>query len=89
MPERVRIGQLAGEVGLHGNKIRRLADAGAIPSQRTEGGQRVFGLQAVKDTLAARSTKRHPAPAARIVAKKDGLSWEMTVSLPGLQEHEV
>ena len=89
MSGRVRIGQLARAVGLHENTIRRLADAGIIPSERTEGGQRVFNIQAVEDALAARSKNRHPSRLARIVIKGDTVSWEKTVSLPGLQEHEV
>ncbi|MDP1719405.1 MAG: DUF4325 domain-containing protein [Candidatus Nanopelagicaceae bacterium] len=89
MAERVRIGQLARVVGLHENTIRRLADAGIIPSERTEGGQRVFNIEAVADALAARSRNRHPSRLARVVVKDDAVSWEKTVSLPGLQEHEV
>ncbi|MEK6649269.1 MAG: DUF4325 domain-containing protein [Actinomycetota bacterium] len=89
MSELVRIGQLARAVGLHENTIRRLADAGIIPSERTEGGQRVFNIQAVEDALAARSKNRHPSRLARIAVKGDTASWEKTVSLPGLQEHEV
>ena len=89
MSELVRIGQLARAVGLHENTIRRLADAGIIPSERTEGGQRVFEIEAVEDALAARSKNRHPSRLARIVVKDDTVGWEKTVSLPGLQEHEV
>ncbi|HUW87372.1 MAG TPA: DUF4325 domain-containing protein [Candidatus Paceibacterota bacterium] len=89
MSGRVRIGQLARAVGLHENTIRRLADTGIIPSERTEGGQRVFEIEAVEDALATRSKNRHPSRLARIVVKDDTVGWEKTVSLPGLQEDEV
>jgi len=89
MSERVRIGQLARAVGLHENTIRRLADAGIIPSERTAGGQRVFNIQAVKDALEVRSKNRHPSRLARVVVKNDIADWEKSVSLRGLQEHEV
>ena len=89
LAEGVRIGQLANVIGLHENTIRRLADTGVIPSSRTKGGQRVFDLQAVKDALVTRSVERHTSSVAQIVAKKDTLIWEKTVSISGLQEHEV
>jgi len=87
--EQVRIGQLANAVGLHENTIRRLADAGIIPSVRTAGGQRLFEIEAVKDALEARSKNRHPSRLARVVVKNDIVDWEKLASLRGLQEHEV
>ncbi len=89
MSERVRIGQLARVVGLHENTIRRFADAGIIPSARTDGGQRVFDIKAVEDALAARGKNRHPSRRARVVVKNDIMDWEKSVPLSGLQEHEV
>jgi len=87
--EQVRIGQLAKAIGLHENTIRRLADAEVIPSERTEGGQRVFEIEAVKEALEARSENRHPSRRAKIVVSDDVISWEKSSSLSGLQEHEV
>lgn len=89
MSERVRIGQLARAVGLHENTIRRLADAGIIPSARTEGGQRVFDIKTVEDALAVRSKNRHSSRLARVVVKNDIVDWEKSTWLRGLQEHEV
>lgn len=89
MLESVRIGELARAVGLHENTIRRLADAGIIPSARTEGGQRVFDVKAVEEALAIRSKNRHPTRRARVVVKDGVTSWVKTTSLSGLQEHEV
>ena len=89
MSERVRIGQLARAVGLHENTIRRFADAGIIPSARTEGGQRVFDIKAVEDALAVRLRNRHPSRRAKVVVRSEAISWVKTASLSGLQEHEV
>ena len=87
MSKRVRIGQLARAVGLHENTIRRFADAGIIPSARTEGGQRVFDIKAVEDALAARLQNR--SRRAKVVVRSEAISWVKTASLSGLQEHEV
>lgn len=89
MSDGVRIGQLARAIGLHENTLRRLADSGVIPSGRTAGGQRVFEIEAVKAALERRSKKRLSSSVARISTKDDALTWEKSVALFGLEEHEV
>lgn len=85
----MRIGELAHEIGLHENTIRRFADTKVIPSERTEGGHRLFDVRAVSAALEARSKNRRPSRAASIVTREGEKSWEKTVSLQGLQEDEV
>lgn len=89
MPDReetvVRIGDVAKELGLSASRVRQLANSGVIPSTRTEGGQRVFDLAAVRAAvgrreLAAKGRSRRP------VADPD---WEHELTLLGLAEHEV
>src|SRR5690242_13996929 len=59
----VRIGTLAKIFGMPVHTLRRLADAGKLPSQRTSGGHRVFSPTAVRAALASSDKGRFgPAP---------------------------
>lgn len=84
----VRIGELSKKVNLHINTLRRLADNGDIPVERTSGGQRLFDLDAVLDALEIRSKTRHRY--RRASSSVDGsASWQREFPLRNLQEHEV
>jgi hypothetical protein len=78
----IRIGELSENLGIPIKTLRRLADQGAIPSQRTGGGHRVFDLSHVRAALAG------AIPEATIVptGKPD---WSGTFTLAGLEESEV
>lgn len=85
-PERlVRIGEVAAEFGLSVSRIRQLADADAIPSTRSAGGQRLFDLGAVRAALARRTLPLDPLTAAE-EAKP---SWHRELTLLGLAEDVV
>jgi excisionase family DNA binding protein len=88
MPEPIRIGELSNIVKLHVNTLRRLADNGEIPMERTAGGQRLFNVNAVLNALEMRSKVRHPS--GRITTSRDGsANWQKEFRLENLQEHEV
>src|SRR4051794_1059888 len=55
MPRLVRVSDVAHELGVSISRLRQLADSGAIPSQRSAGGHRVFDLGAVRRALALRA----------------------------------
>lgn len=79
----MRVGEVAREVGLSPARLRHLADAGVIPSERSPGGHRVFDPRAVRRALdglggAAATTQRWVAP-----------DWERLLPLAGLQEDTV
>jgi excisionase family DNA binding protein len=82
---RVRIGEVAADLGLSASRIRQLADSGAIPSARTSGGQRLFDLGEVRAALARRSLPLDPLTAAE-EAKP---SWHRDLTLLGLSEDVV
>ena len=51
MARLVRVGDLARELGVTAARLRRLSDAGVIPSERSPGGHRVYAPGAVRDAL--------------------------------------
>ncbi len=59
-----RIGQAAELLGVSADTVRRLADSGRLPTQRTTGGQRVIDGTALASYLAASP----PAPEAEAIA---------------------
>jgi anti-sigma regulatory factor (Ser/Thr protein kinase)/predicted DNA-binding transcriptional regulator AlpA len=81
----VRIGDVAAELGLSVSWIRQLADAEAIPSTRSSGGQRLFDLGEVRAALARRALPLDPLTAAE-EAKP---SWTRELTLLGLSEDVV
>lgn len=84
MSRLIRIGDVAGLMGLSVSRVRQLANEGAIPSRRTEGGHRVFDLDEVENVLALSADSHLP--------RLDPLGspqWARSVALPGLAEHLV
>jgi anti-sigma regulatory factor (Ser/Thr protein kinase) len=82
---RTRIADVAQEVGLSPTRIRQLADAGIIPSERTSGGHRTFNLAAVRAALAQRSlTAGAVAPASSLGTP----GWHRELSTIGLAEDQ-
>lgn len=79
----VRIGQVASELGLSVSRVRQLADEGVIPSQRTEGGHRLFDLGLVREAL-ARKALGDVAPELRSSPR-----WVRSLPLQGLAEDQV
>lgn len=75
--EPVRIGTVAQELGLSVSRVRELADKGAIPSIRSQGGHRLFDLGAVREAV-ARSQRSRGKPI-----------WQRTLPLVGLAEDQV
>jgi len=82
---RVRIADVAREIGLSPTRIRQLADVGTIPSTRTSGGHRLFDLPAVRAALARRTLPEGPSP----LATAGEPTWRRELTLLGLAEHEV
>jgi anti-sigma regulatory factor (Ser/Thr protein kinase) len=79
----LRVGELAKELGISPARLRQMADSGAIPSERTAGGHRVFDLGAVRSTLASSATPE-------LTAKRwQSPSWHQVLNLAGLQEDAV
>jgi anti-sigma regulatory factor (Ser/Thr protein kinase) len=92
MPDKpVSIGRLAAEVGFSQNWLRSLAETGQIPSTRTVGGHRRFDVDAVRAALRQRENRRGTAgeltPATVEPAREP--DWQRSLSLQGLDEHDV
>lgn len=81
----VRIGEIAAESGLSVSRIRQLADAEAIPSTRSPGGQRLFNRGEVRAALARRTLPLDPLS----VAEEAKPSWSRELTLLGLSEDVV
>jgi hypothetical protein len=81
----VRIGDVAAELGLSVSRIRQLADAEAIPSTRSPGGQRLFELGEVRAALGRRTLPLDPLSAAEDMKP----SWRRELTLLGLSEDVV
>jgi excisionase family DNA binding protein len=79
----VRIGQVAQQLGLSVSRVRQLADEGLIPSQRTEGGHRLFDLGLVRESLARR------ALAGAALKLPSAAGWAKSLPLQGLAEDQV
>jgi len=82
MSEAVRIGELSMRIGLPISSLRRLADEGRIPSERTPGGHRIFDPTAVMSTLAGEFPQPQVLPAR-------SADWTSSFGLPGLDESRV
>ena len=86
MSNLVGIGEIARVAKLHPNTIRKLANSGAIPSVRTQGGQRRFNITLVQSALASRNSTRIAGStdiAQSIIPEK---KWEREFPLAGLSE---
>lgn len=83
--ESVRIGDLAKDLGVPVWTVRRLADSGRIPFERTSGGHRVFDPSAVRTALAAATDELGAARTEPDTAP----AWDQTFDLDGLEEHLV
>jgi anti-sigma regulatory factor (Ser/Thr protein kinase) len=81
----VRIADVARELGLSPTRIRQLADAGIIPSTRTQGGHRLFDLATVRAAIARRTLAEGPS----LLAASGEPNWRYELTLLGLAEHEV
>jgi hypothetical protein len=84
-PNLVRVADVARELGLSPTRIRQLADAGVIPSSRTQGGHRLFNLGEVRAAIARRTLPADPLTAAM----KASPSWHHGLTLLGLSEDVV
>lgn len=71
------IGTAAKQLGLSVKTLRRLADVGKVPSERTEGGHRRFSVEAVRASL---------ADAAASAPAEQPPDWTRALSLDGLDE---
>lgn len=76
----MRIGEVAKKLGLSVSQVRKLADAGSLPSERSSGGHRLFELAAVREALL-----RNPPPSVKTLPP-DLIQQRSTV---GLEEHLV
>lgn len=79
----MRVGDVARELGVSPSRLRQLADSGAIPSERSPGGHRVFDPGAVRSALARQSSFELTQP------RWTDPDWERTLPLAGLQEDAV
>lgn len=83
MARLVRVGDVARELGVSVSRLRQLADADVIPSERSPGGHRVFDPGAVRSALARLAMTDMISPRW---ARPD---WERVLPLAGLQEDAV
>lgn len=89
----LRIGALSRAVGLSVGRLRRLADEGVLPVERTGGGHRQFDLLAVREALARHAGTGAASPDAEMsaagIVPDQAPSWHRTAPLAGLTEDEV
>ncbi|NKF30655.1 MerR family DNA-binding transcriptional regulator, partial [Pseudomonas sp. BGM005] len=76
------IGQVAARLGISAKILRRLADQGAIPSNRTEGGHRRFILRDVEAAL-------NRVSSAPRIARSTPPDWRASLDLEELDEAAV
>jgi anti-sigma regulatory factor (Ser/Thr protein kinase) len=74
---------VARELGVSTSRLRQLADSGAIPSERSPGGHRVFDPGAVRSALAQLATVELTS------ARWSSPDWERNLPVQGLQEDDV
>jgi len=86
---KLRIGEVADQIGMHVNSVRRLANSGLIPSERTSGGQRLFELEAVKNALEVRAAVNQSNQGKGTWALVSAPAWEHKFKIKGLEEHIV
>ncbi len=86
-PTTVSIGEAARQLGLSVKQLRRLADLGVVPFERSPGGHRLFDLWAARRALA-----QAPDAGLRIIARETAPSiptWTAGYPLEGLEEVDV
>jgi excisionase family DNA binding protein len=83
MSSLIRVSEIARELGVSVSRLRQLADSGAIPSERSAGGHRVFDPGAVRSALA------RLASAELLQGRWSSPDWERVLPLAGLQEDVV
>ena len=74
------IGAAAAQLGVSVKTLRRLADSGAVPSVRTDGGHRRFSIDAVRSALEDPAHRSSPRIAP---------DWHRGLRLDGLDEAQV
>jgi excisionase family DNA binding protein len=79
----IRVSEVARELGVSASRLRQLADSGAIPSERSPGGHRVFDPGAVRSALARLATEEFTS------ARWTSADWERALPIPGLEEDDV
>lgn len=79
----VRVGEVARELGISPSRLRQLADSGAIPSERSAGGHRVFDPGAVRSALARQ------LPMEFVQDRWHNPDWGRVLPLAALQEDAV
>lgn len=85
--EKVRIGELSQVVGLHPNWIRKLADDGIIPSEKTPKGHRIFDIDQVQIALSVRAAQKQSLTAGAGIGILFGPpQWEHVFQIAGLEE---
>lgn len=75
--------EVAKELGVSPSRLRQLADSGAIPSERSPGGHRVFDPGVVRSALARINAEGVNA------SRWSSPDWERTLATAGLQEDDV
>lgn len=83
MTRLVRVGDVARELGISAARLRSLADAGVIPSERSAGGHRFFDPGAVRSALARSAMQDVLAP------RWTSPDWHRELPVAGLQEDQV
>ena len=87
---KVRIGGLSKTVGLHPNWLRKLADEGVIPSEKSEKGQRLFDIEMVQVALNVRARQKQSTQAGAGLEVLHGRAqWGKNFQLAGLEEDKV
>lgn len=88
--KKVRIGELSKLVGLHPNWLRKLADDGIIPSEKTAKGHRLFDAQRVAVALSVRAAQKQALTAGAGLEVLHGPpQWERSFQVAGLEEDRV
>ena len=79
----VRIGRLSELVGVPVWTLRRMADDGAIPFERSTGGHRVFDIEEVAASLERLESRRRATIAAPGLEPSAAPAWSQTYQLSG------
>lgn len=88
--KRVRIGELSKLVGFHPNWLRKLADDGVIPSEKTAKGHRLFDVEKVRVALSVRAGQKQALTAGAGLEVLHGPpQWEHSFLIAGLEEDKV
>lgn len=79
----MRVSEVASELGVSSSRLRQMADAGMIPSTRSQGGHRVFDPGAVRSALARLGSEEG------VGSRWTRPDWGRTLPLEGLEEDSV